>query len=57
MHIDRCHRLGTGKFGSDGMPGIGDMRGAFSIGIFMSFIMAAQQSFDWVAGGLAFIMG
>jgi hypothetical protein len=57
----RCiHRLGLGVgiFGIDGMPGIGDMLGLFSIGIFMSFIMEAQQSFDWVAvkGASAFIM-
>jgi hypothetical protein len=57
----RCiHRLGVGVgiFGIDGMPGIGDMLGLFSIGIFMSFIMEAQQSFDWVAvkGASAFIM-
>ncbi len=46
-----------GAFGVDGMPGIGDMPGLFSIGIFMFFIMEAQQSFDWVAdGGSAFIM-
>lgn len=49
-----------GMFGIDGMPGIGDMLGMFSFGIFMpfmSFIMEAQQSFDCVAGGgSAFIM-
>ncbi|AFC44591.1 hypothetical protein MINTM008_37080 [Mycobacterium intracellulare] len=39
-----------------GMFGIGDMLGLFSIGIFMPFIMEAQQSFDWAAGGSAFIM-
>ena len=34
--------------GIDGMPGLA--------GIFMSFIMSAQQSIDWAAGGSAFIM-
>lgn len=43
-------------FGADGMPGIGDMLGLFSIGIFMPFIIDAQQSIDGVAGGSAFIM-
>jgi hypothetical protein len=32
--------------GIDGMPGRGGMLGMFVIGIFMSFIMDAQQSFD-----------
>lgn len=52
------HRLGVGLDmpGIDGMSGIGDMLGMFSIGIFMFFIMDAQQSFDWVVGALAFIM-
>lgn len=49
--------VGMGMFGVDGMPGIGDMLGMFPIGILMSFIMEAQQSFDWIAGGgSAFIM-
>ena len=40
-----------------GMLGIGDMLGMLSMGIFMSFIMEPQQSFDWVAaGGSAFII-
>ena len=42
--------------GVDGMPGIGDMLGLFAAGIFMSFIIEAQQSFDWTVGGSAFIM-
>lgn len=37
-----------GMFGIDGIPGPG--------GIFMSFIMDAQQSIDWAAGGSAFII-
>jgi hypothetical protein len=45
-----------GMLGIDGVPGIGDMLGLFSIGIFMSFIIEAQQSFDWAVGGSAFIM-
>jgi hypothetical protein len=40
-----------GMFGIGDMLGIGVMLGMFSIGIFMSFIIEAQQSFDWVAGG------
>ncbi|OBJ39372.1 hypothetical protein A5621_12085 [Mycobacterium colombiense] len=47
---------GAGMFGVDGMPGIDDMPGLSSIGIFMPFIIEAQQSIDWVAGGPAFIM-
>lgn len=40
-----------------GMLGIGDVLGLFSAGIFMSFIIEAQQSFDWlIAGGSAFII-
>lgn len=38
----------VGIVGIDGMPGPG--------GIFMSFIIAAQQSIDWAAGGSAFII-
>ncbi|EJO87642.1 hypothetical protein MCOL_V222141 [Mycobacterium colombiense CECT 3035] len=38
------------------MFGAGGMLGLFSIGIFMPFIIDAQQSIDWVAGGSAFIM-
>lgn len=37
-----------GMFGIDGIPGPG--------GIFMPFIMDAQQSIDWAAGGSAFII-
>ena len=40
-----------GMFGDDCMLGIGDMLGMFSLGIFMSFIIEAQQSLDWAAGG------
>jgi hypothetical protein len=38
------------------MFGIGDTLGLFSIGIFMPFIIEAQQSIDWVVGASAFIM-
>jgi hypothetical protein len=44
-------------FGIDGMLGIGVMLGIFSIGIFMSFIMDAQQSFAWAAAGGSAIIG
>lgn len=39
---------GLGIVGIDGIPEPG--------GIFMSFIIAAQQSIDWAAGGSAFII-
>lgn len=43
--------MGIGMFGVDGVLGL------FSAGIFMSFIIEAQQSFDWlIAGGSAFII-
>ena len=42
-----------GMFGIDGIPGPG---GIFMSFIFMSFIMDAQQSIDWAAGGSAFII-
>jgi hypothetical protein len=46
----------VGVFGIDGMPGIGDMLGLFSIGIFMSFIIESQQSFIWLADISAFMV-
>ena len=45
--------LGIGDMlGIDGMPGMGDMLGLLSIGIFMSFmsfIIDSQHSFIWLA--------
>lgn len=49
----RIHRPGVGM----DVPGVGDGLGALFIGVFMSFIMESQQSFDCAAGGgAAFII-